>query len=62
MKVVGILKLIDDEENARIWLCQSAEMDFQCLVRPRNVTVDLKYDGSVLVMVCVAYTCLSLEK
>ena len=44
MKFVGILKLIDDEEIARIWLCQSAEMDFQCLARPRNDSVDLKYD------------------
>ena len=43
VKVVGILKLIDDEEIIRIWLCQSAEMDFQCLARPRNVSVDLKF-------------------
>ena len=42
-KVVGILKLIDDEEITSFWLCQSAEMDFQCLARPRNVSVDLKY-------------------
>ena len=34
-----------DEESARISrFCQSAEMDFQHLVGPRNVSVDLKYD------------------
>ena len=34
-----------DEEITRIsCFCWSAEMDFQCLVRPRSVSVDLKYD------------------
>ena len=33
----------DDEEIAKIsGFCQSAEMDFQCLAAPRNVSVDLK--------------------
>ena len=38
-------------------------MGFQRLVGPRNVSVDLKYDGcSVLVSVCVRYICLGREK
>ena len=40
-----ILKLIDDEEIARIsGNCQSEEMDFHHLAGPQNVSVDLKYD------------------
>ena len=36
---------INDEEIARIsGFCQVAEMDFHHLARPRNVSVDLKYD------------------
>ena len=35
----------DDEEIAIIsGFCQAAEMDFHYLARPRNVSVDLKYD------------------
>ena len=26
------------------FFCRAAEMDFQCLAGPRNVSVDLKYD------------------
>ena len=34
---------IDDEEITRVSrFCRSAEMDFQHLVGPRNVSVDLK--------------------
>ena len=52
---------IDDEEIASTsCFCWSAEIDFQHLARPRNVSVDLKYD--VLVHVCVEYTRLCLEK
>ena len=36
---------IDDEEIATIsGFCQAAEMDSHHLARPRNVSVDLKYD------------------
>ena len=36
---------IDDEEIARIsGFCWAAEMDFQRLDEPRNVSVYLKYD------------------
>ena len=36
---------IDDEEIARIsGFCRAAEMDFQHLAGPINVSVDLKYD------------------
>ena len=36
---------IDDEEVARFsGFCLAAEMDFHCLARPTNVSVDLKYD------------------
>ena len=37
--------IIDDEEIARISrYCWSAEMDFQCLAGPKNVSVGLNYD------------------
>ena len=36
---------VDDEEISRIsCFCRAAEMDFHHLARPRNVSVDLKYD------------------
>ena len=36
---------IDDEEIARISVfCRAAEIDFQHLAGPRNVSVKLKYD------------------
>ena len=39
------ISYIDDEEIERIsYFCQSAEKDFYCLVGPRNVSVDFKYD------------------
>ena len=38
-------EIIDDEEIARISVfCRTAEMDFYYFARPRNMSVDLKYD------------------
>ena len=49
-----------DEEIARIsHFCRSAEMDFQHLAGPRNVSVMM---FRACECVCVWYTCLSQEK
>ena len=44
--VMGLFSsYIDDEKIARISsFCRAAEIDFQSLAGPRNVSVDLKYD------------------
>ena len=35
---------INDEKRKNFRFCRTAEMDFQHLAGPRNVSVDLKYD------------------
>ena len=42
---IALTNDINDEEIARIsGFCRAAEMDFQHLDGPRNVSIDLKYD------------------